>query len=164
MMLIIGSKNRSQRSEIRGQKKKNLSSVICHPTSGFTLVEVLVAVVVLSVGLVIIYESFLMSLDVINLFFNRLNAQFFISEKIAQVQHGFDQPAGTFFSPNQNGIVTLNNRLFNWQIDMNLLDVRGELYKLDTVVSWKEGSKDSVIRRSTLVKKYFSNSCPEKKR
>ena len=155
MMLRIGSKRRAYLSKKRTHK--NQSSFFNLPSLGFTLVEVMVAVVILSVGLVIIYESFLISLDTINFFSNRLHAQLFMREKIWQVQNMLEQSTGIFLPTRENGSVDFGTRRFNWYVDLNLQDAQQQLYTLNASMVWSEGHKLRVIRRSTAVKRYLGN-------
>ncbi|MCP4650252.1 MAG: prepilin-type N-terminal cleavage/methylation domain-containing protein [PVC group bacterium] len=171
MMLRIGTKQSIANSPWSIVKKKPKSKdkgrllTISHkPSAGFTLIEVMVSVVILAVGLVVIYESFLVSLDTINFFFNRLNAQFFINEKIWQVQQNLDQSSGSFLATQQSGIERIDGRRFNWQINLTLDDVTQELYDVDASISWDEASKSRSIQRATMAKRFFSNAYPLQKK
>ncbi|MFH1062062.1 MAG: type II secretion system protein [Candidatus Omnitrophota bacterium] len=128
----------------------------------FTLVEVLVSSVILSVGLVIIFEVFLSSLDIVNLVNNRLNAQLFINEKIWQLQSNLDRQSGMFIPMKQSGSVMLGNKEFKWQLDMELVDISQELYKVSGQMNWLSGSKQKMIKRQVMVKSCFSNANPWK--
>lgn len=128
--------------------------------TGFTLVEIMLAAAILSLGLVFIYEVFLISLDAVSFFFNRLNAQHFINEKIWQVQDILDKPAGIFL-PNQNqGTFTLHNKDFDWQLEIKSWDAEQELYLVNATVNWNEGQRRKTISRASAIKKYFSNVYP----
>jgi prepilin-type N-terminal cleavage/methylation domain-containing protein len=131
--------------------------------AGFTLIEVLLAAVILSVGLVVIFEVFLSSLDVVSLFDNRLNANWFLNEKIWQLQSDFDRQSGMFIPLNQSGVVKINKNDFQWQIDLEIVDAYQELYKATLEMSWKEGSKNRAVKRQVMVKSFFSNANPWKK-
>ncbi|MFH1459964.1 MAG: prepilin-type N-terminal cleavage/methylation domain-containing protein [Candidatus Omnitrophota bacterium] len=124
---------------------------------GFTLVEVMVATVILAVGIVAIFEIYLMSLDAINLFNDRLKAQLFINEKIAQLQNDFNSPLETFVTLNDAGIVKFGNKIFNWEVLLESKDLRQGLYLVKVRMSWFVGSKQYSVQRFTLIKKYFSN-------
>jgi len=141
--------------------EKKLSKT-CHgkENKAFTLVEVLVSSVILAVGLVIIFEVFLTSLDIVNLFNNRLSAQLFLDEKIWQLQSSLDQTSGMFIPNEQSGIVSISGRDFKWQLDMELVDLTQETFKVAARVDWTEGQKQRNIKRQTIVKSYFSNANP----
>ena len=130
------------------------------PSAGFTLVEVMVAVVVLSVGLVAVYEAFLVSLDAIGVFYNRLNAQFIANEEIERVQGELNLPTGTFLPSSQSGIREVDNRTFSWQLNLYLDDINQELYTINAFVSWQDEGTQRSISRAAYAKKYFANSYP----
>lgn len=129
---------------------------------GFTLVEVLISAVILAVGLVVIFEAFLSSLDIVNLVDNRLNAQWFLNEKMQQLQSNLDRQSGMFIPMKQSGAVEIANKEFDWQLDMELVDVYQELYKVTAKMNWAEGSKQRMIKRQVMVKSYFGNANPWK--
>lgn len=128
----------------------------------FTLVEVLISAVILSIGLVVIFEVFLTSLEVVNLFNNRLNAQCFLNEKIWQLQSDLDQQRGIFIPMQQSGVVIIQNREFNWQLNMESVNLLTDLYKVTGQMLWSEGKKQRIIKRQAMVKSYFSNADPGK--
>ncbi len=141
-------------------KKKSSKRCLGQKNKAFTLVEVLVSAVILAVGLVIIFEVFLTSLDIVNLFNNRLNAQLFLDEKIWQLQSSLDQTSGMFIPSKQSGVVSIGARNFNWQLNMELVDLTQETFKVTAKVDWTEGQKQRNIKRQTIVKSYFSNANP----
>lgn len=54
---------------------------------GFTLVEVMVATVVLSLGVVMVYESFFISVDTFNYYLHSLQLNTWMSEKIWEAKN-----------------------------------------------------------------------------
>jgi len=159
--------DRKQNSDNRNYVNSFLSSVVCRLSSvnslaklkngGFTLIEVMVATVVLAVGVVIIFEVFLLSLDTVNFFTNRLNAQWFINEKIWQLQNTLDHPAEVFVPMYDEGTVLINNKKLIWQLQLRLEDAKGELYSAKATLSWKQAGKTKSVSRQTMVKRYFNN-------
>ena len=127
---------------------------------GFTLVEVMVATVVLVVGVVVIFEAFLLSLDALAVFNNRLNAQWFFDEKIWQVQNRLDEPAGSFMPKEDNGIIRLGTEEYSWASTMQLVDPRQELYRIKLNLNWQQGNKKIELSAQTMAKRYFENSTP----
>ncbi len=125
--------------------------------TGFTLIEIMVSVVVLAIGIIAIFEAFLMSLDITGFFNSRLNAQSFIHEKFFQIQELLDLPQGAFAPSSDSGTVTIASKQFNWQMNLVLTDVQQELYTVNIVMSWQEGNKSQRIQRATFVKRNFRN-------
>ena len=128
---------------------------------GFTLVEVMVATVVLVVGVVVIFESFLMSLDALAVFNSRLNAQWFFDEKIWQIQSSLDEPAGAFFPMEDRGVIRLGTEEYAWASNMQLVDPLQELYRVNLDLNWRQGTKTIKVNAQTMAKRYFDNSTPQ---
>lgn len=139
-------------AENKFQKRRRIQA------SGFTLVEVMVSVVILSVGIIVIYESFLTSLDTLQLFFNRLNANLILTEKLWQAQDSFEQAGGVFLPLRSAGEIIMANKEFDWQLNLKEWDSRQDLFIACAQVSWQEGQKLRVLSRSGGVKRYFNNS------
>ncbi len=127
---------------------------------GFTLIEVMVATVVLVVGVVLIFEAFLLSLDALAVFNNRLNAQWFLNEKIWQIQNRLDEPAMAFLTMQDNGEVLLGTEEYTWESAMQIMDPRQELYSLNLSLNWQQGNKKIEVKAHTMAKRYFNNSTP----
>ena len=129
---------------------------------GFTLVEVLVAAVILSVGLTAVFNVFLSSIDVVQLFDNRLNAQFFLNEKIKQLQAELNRQSGMFIPMDQSGQVEIGNKVFSWRLNMQVVDAYQELYRVNALMDWSEGDKIRKIKHQVMVKSFYSNANPWK--
>ena len=125
---------------------------------GFTLVEVMVATVVLAIGVVIIFEVFLLSIDTANFFDDRMNAQWFLNEKLWQVQNSLNQPGGVFVPMHERGMVNLGRKVCKWETHLLTKDAAQELYLLRATLKWEQGNKQRSVTRQTLVKRYFNNS------
>lgn len=128
--------------------------------TGFTLIEVMVATVVLVVGVVIIFESFLMSLDALAVFNSRLNAQWFFDEKIWQIQSSLDEPAGAFLPMEDRGVIRLGIKEYAWASTMQIIDPTQELYRVNLNLNWQQGNKTIKAKAQTMAKRYFDNSTP----
>jgi len=112
----------------------------------FTLTEVMVAACVLSLGAVLIYESFFIILDSFNYCSNYLNIASWMNEKVWYAQdelsrlHSPDQidTAGEFAARNKN---------FRWNLSHNLISE--DLYQIDLTLFWQEGQRKVKLLRST---------------
>jgi len=149
------------RSDAAGIKKnKSRKNRKLYSNSGFTLIEVMVATVVLVVGVVVIFEAFLLSLDALAVFNNRLNAQWFFDEKMWQVQNQMNEPAQAFMPMQDGGVMRLGTEEYVWASTMQLIDPRQELYRVNLNLNWQQGNKEIEVKAQTMAKRYFDNSTP----
>ena len=119
---------------------------------GFTLVEIMVATAVLSLGLVMIYQAFFISLDTFDYYLNHLNAQLCMDEMIWKMQDDFRQYG--FFSPRQtSGKFTVGNRIFAWNMNYGLIEPE-ELYQINLSTYWQQGSRRIRLLRAAYISNY----------
>jgi hypothetical protein len=115
----------------------------------------MVATAILAFGLVMIFQSFLVSTDTYNYYLNCLKVQLWLDEKLWQLQDDFRQYE--FFSPlPSSGEFEIGSKDFNWNMDYACI-APDELYKVNLRVSWQQGSR----RASALRSAYVSNFKPE---
>lgn len=95
MMLRIGSKARGQRSEFRGQMSdvrfqmsevRCQNSDICHLSSGFTLIEVMLAVVILALGILGVIGANIALLNALGVSEEYIEAVCLSKEKMTEVE------------------------------------------------------------------------------
>lgn len=121
---------------------------------GFTLVEIMATTAILSLGLVMIYQAFFVSLDTFDYYLNHLNAQLWLDEMIWQAQDNFTQYG--FFSPGQtSGEFIIGNKSFNWNMDYDSIKPQ-ELYKVSLGASWRQGSRIINLSRAAYISNYVS--------
>ncbi len=112
---------------------------------GFTLFEIIVTVVILSVGLVAIYEALIVSVNGFGYYSNMLTVQSWMDKKIWEAQdilvRGGSEAAvsegGTFKSGNKDVQFDLKKRAV----------IDGSLYELRLECSWREGGRDVSVSR-----------------
>jgi len=117
---------------------------------GFTLVEVMVATAVLSLGTVLIHEAFFISLDSINYCSNYLNVMPWMNEKLWEAQDNLGR-YGTLGTTGTGGKFTSGNKDFNWILSYSLKD---GLYKIAVSLSWREGRRRIWLTRDAYAIAY----------
>ena len=115
---------------------------------------------VLVVGVVVIFESFLISLDALAVFNNRLNAQWFFEEKIWQIQSRLNDPAGAFLPLESSGVIRLGAEEYAWKSTLQLVNPVQELYRVSLDLNWQQGNKRMKLNTQTMANRYFDNSTP----
>lgn len=166
----MNTDSRRKTQDIRPQRNRFFSaffrylfSVFCsgkRKNRAFTLVEVMVATVVLVVGVVVIFEAFLVSLDALAVFNNRLNAQWFFDAKTWQIQNQLDSSSDSFMPLQADGVLKLGTEDYTWVSTMQLVDPLQELYRVNLVLQWNQGNKNIKLKTQTMAKRYFNNSTP----
>ena len=121
-------------------------------SKGLSLVEMMVAIAVLSFGIVMLYEAFFTCLGAFSYSQSRLDVRHWMDEKIWDVQNELicsgaltmDEHAGSFME---------RNKKFAWQMTINLIDEAKDtyLYKLYLDVRWKEAQKNISLSQVAYV-------------
>ncbi|MCX5708990.1 MAG: prepilin-type N-terminal cleavage/methylation domain-containing protein [Candidatus Omnitrophica bacterium] len=128
-----------------GNKKRKADS------RGFTLIEVMVAVAVLSFGLVMVYQAFFIVLDSFNYSADYLEIVSWMDEKIWQVQDSIMRTGALEGNSNQGEFVA-RNKNFDWAISSNVLGSAGNLYAVNLEVNWKEAKRKVKLSRFCYAK------------
>ena len=107
----------------------------------------MVAVAVLALGVVLIYQSFFVSLDAISYCVDYLSAAPWINEKLWEAKDSLRR-LGPSAGIETSGSFALNNRNFTWNLSYQLSDEAGGLYKIDLAVLWHSGRRQAQAVRS----------------
>jgi len=110
---------------------------------GFSLVELMIAVSILSIGIVAVLGSFLNSAYLLDSLQNRLMAINFLEAKISDLRQKAIEEEGVDPDSSQEEI-TLGNRLAEFKLEIEPLDVEGlkdYINKAKLSISWQEGNK-----------------------
>ena len=118
---------------------------------GFTLIEVMLTTVILSLAVVFIYEALFVSLDGFNYYTSYLRAAAWMNEKIWTSQEYLKRYGPQVQMPTSGELVT-GNRRYEWSLSYPPIDASGGLYKIDLVFMWKQGKKDYRITRTAFAR------------
>ena len=117
------------------------------PVSGFSLIEVMVTVCVLSIGTVMILQSNIMSLNVFGRYLNRIEILLWADEKMAETKETMvkeDIPdVGTL-----GGNFETDRRTYDWTMEVKDANVK-DLYTMHLDVSWMEDSQPIHLYRDS---------------
>lgn len=129
-------------------KKHGLLNLIQHPP-GFTLIETLVAMMLLAISLAVILQLFSGGLKSAKVADDYTRGVFFAREKMEEYLLIEDLEEGTFDGK--------FDETYRWQVDIKFIEPKDEervlpvdLYQLDVVVSWPVGGQEKKIQISTL--------------
>jgi len=124
---------------------------------GFSFVEVMVALAILSGGVVFIYKSFLISLDYIHHLACRSYALTLLDNKINYFQQIFAAKKEILFNQQDAGDeVTINNRkvYFRYEMDFKMVEKLKNIYQLDISLAWNEGNRHKQLARQVYIANY----------
>ncbi len=116
--------------------------------TGFTLIEVMVAVAILSFGLVMLYNAFFICIDSVTYASNRLNAQIWANNKIWEERDFLLRTNSTSIA-GVSGEESFGNRDFSWQ---KVVEPVGDgLAELSVRLYWKEAARQRSLLYSTYL-------------
>ncbi|MBN1913542.1 MAG: prepilin-type N-terminal cleavage/methylation domain-containing protein [Candidatus Omnitrophica bacterium] len=101
---------------------------------GFTLLEAMVTVAVLSFGIVLIYEALFISLDALNYCSSYFTVSAWMSEKISQAQNTLTY-LGTLPDLDTSGDFADKNGSFSWRLSYGPIGEEEGLYQINIDVS-----------------------------
>jgi prepilin-type N-terminal cleavage/methylation domain-containing protein len=122
---------------------------------GFTLVEMIAAISILSIGIVAVLRSFLGVSAVLDSVQNQIDAVCFLESKTNDF---IESQIGKPFDPsnkNEEGTVELGNRVAAWNLEASEINEEGleDMSEVSLNIAWKEGSKEKDFKIIT----YFLN-------
>lgn len=113
---------------------------------GFTLVEVLAAVCVLSLGIVMIFTSLFSSMEQARYASDYKVLAPWLEERLWDAQDNL-----TMFGPQMafsGGQLELDGRSFNWSTASSQVAGLNELFQIDASLAWRDGKRQKIISRS----------------
>lgn len=117
--------------------------------AGFTLIEVMLAVVFLALGTLMIQEGFLRSANLYGRYVNTIRASVWMNGRLWSARET------TLFSeevpPSENGELVLGGVPFRWSLGVQQVDE--VLYALRLAVEWNEGSRPLTLTREIYATK-----------
>lgn len=119
-------------------------------SKGFTLMEIMVTVAILSFGIVAIYEAFFISIDTYGYYTRYLNTQDWINEKISEMELVLMESQA--LEPGQTaGQMTRDYKTFDWTMQVALIEEDQGLYAVAVRLFWQEGSRTVDISRTAYL-------------
>ena len=108
--------------------------------SGFTLVEIMISIAILSMGLILILQGFTNSLNILRIAEHNLETSLLAEEKMVEMEINVkqDKPIPDKYL---SGESQSDNIGFQWQIAIAADKEYEDLNKVLTTVSWQEGRR-----------------------
>ena len=121
------------------------------PQKGFTFIEVIVAVSILSLGSVMVQQSNLSSLGVYGRYTHRLSIQNWAEEKVWEAKEAIYNSDAPEVSKSSGEIVRSGKR-FQWNMNIGDTDIK-DLYTIQLDITWQEGREKGRLTRGGFVQK-----------
>lgn len=131
--------------------KRNFKNAI----SGFTLVEVMIAVAIVSIGLVMILQGFISSLNAVKISEDTLAACTIADSRMAYAQLESENKPEFMRSKSSEAFVS-GKLEFSWEFIPEIIDMpeagdmNEELFSVTSVLNWKDGKRKGDIKIETL--------------
>ena len=121
---------------------------------GFTFIEIMTTLAILSGGVVMLYKAFFLCLDYQNHLAFRVHASNILENKIALTEQMLrDHKILSFTNDVQQESFELNGHAMDYQIDIHVAPAgdAASLYQIEVAVLWKENRRDVALRRSAYI-------------
>jgi len=129
--------------------KKNRIRAPFKSTQGLALVEVLVAVIILSTSSIYVLQALARTAVLEREIHNLGRSQIFAANKMAEIEALARK--GTEFKDKQKGSFTNQEQSFNWQMSAKPYSGAQALKHITLDVTWKQGTEDYKRRVESLV-------------
>ena len=127
---------------------------------GFSFIEIMTTVAVLSLGIVAIYQSFFKSLEYVNHMTYRLHALNILVNKIEMIQKEFEVTGEIKLVASTPASAVIHGRTVEFQekVDLVSLNTMKNIYQINVVLSWSESGRNISLSRSCYI--YHDNPKP----
>jgi hypothetical protein len=120
-----------------------------NPSTGFTLVEIILSVAILSCGLMVIDQSLLLSLTRLNHVYQRFESNRLLANKIWEVRDDIMQKGKKLSG--EAGILMGMAEALDYEMHVSSLTPDEVLRQIELKVFWKEGAGTKSLERSFYV-------------
>jgi len=117
---------------------------------GFTLIEIMISIAILSVGLIFVLQGLTQCLSILRISQDNLEASLLAEQKISEFEILAKQETGSF-SKATSGQSQSGNVDLTWQIDLTPDSDYEDLNEVLAIVYWKEGRRSGVSAFSTYL-------------
>ena len=118
---------------------------------GFTLLEIMVSISILSFGLILILQGFSKSLNAIKISQNNLKSALLADEKMTEFLINIRQDK-SHFARSSDGESTLDSLEFNWKLISKPEEGNKDLNKALAYISWREGTRKGKFPLITYIR------------
>ena len=124
---------------------------------GFSFIEVMVTIAILATGIVVIYRSFLISLDIMNHLTCRAYASTLLDNKLNRWQRLFEVTKEIPFNDKREGDTVKIQKKdvhFDYDIRTTAVGKLQNIYEVVMTISWREGGRPKQMTRQAYMANY----------
>lgn len=152
MMMTLPTGNNTvipffRRKSLAQYRKRSLQT-------GYTLIELLLTVLILSVSIVAIFQSLILSLGRIQYLTHHMHATTLLDNRLAEIENMLRTYKSLPFELNHAETVdTGNGKIVQFKQTMNLkpVDDYVDVFQLDLTLTWQEGDEQKQLSRSSYI-------------
>lgn len=122
--------------------------------NGFSFIEIMVATIILTAGIVSIYQAYFVSLDYMNHVTHRMVAMRLLDKRIADMELLLrSKGAITLAAGSETKSVVIHHKKveFHFETSYHNVDSLKGLYQVDLVLSWSDGARNIRIGRTVYI-------------
>jgi len=138
----------------------NKKSAFCQLKAkhGLTFIEVMITVVILSVGIVAIFKTYIVSLDQMTHITNRIYVSTLLDDRVATIERHLRAYKSLPLDMAQEEYINVGSKQLTFSRDLKISDIEDfvEIFNVDLSISWQEGDRDMKISRSSYISDFRS--------
>lgn len=118
---------------------------------GFTLIELMITISILSLGLVSVQGTFLRFADLIGRYSNSITTYEWMDQKIWETRYELFYAESPAAGGSSSGTFTQNHRDFYWTLDIKTIPAATDTYSANLKVGWQQGRDFIQLSKSVYV-------------
>lgn len=128
--------------------------------AGFTFIEIMVTLAVLSGSIVMIYRALFSSLDHMSRLNSRLYADILLEDRIATIERTLRAYKALPFELNPPQAVDVGAKEIQFTPQMKISEVSGfmDVFQIDLALQWQEGQRQIQLSRSAYISDFIYES------
>ena len=126
---------------------------------GFTLIELMAAVVILSFGLVLVLRSFVTAVDAVKRLESIPPAVHLLEEKMEEIKNDNREQKNVSAGESAGEFPAWKNETYAWKLNMNPTPSEGNLSEAQMTITWKQGTSQRTLSAFTYLE--LQNQTPE---
>ncbi|MCA9394124.1 MAG: prepilin-type N-terminal cleavage/methylation domain-containing protein [Candidatus Omnitrophica bacterium] len=125
----------------------------CAGRGGYTFVEVLIAVVIFSAGMVGVFRTLLVSVDRMSLLTNRMYAHLILDNRISEMERSLRAYNSLPFELQPQEEVTVGGKtvIFKKSTDIRQLKDLNDIFAVTLSLTWRERGRDVSLSQSAYL-------------